>query len=91
MGVTQAGRDKGRGESGGGVNKHLSELNAAMPKGHKVVYDKTSHEYVALNLVVGEEVLRRPAATVDSWRRGNRGAVMATALKHEARRRGKTA
>ena len=70
------------------LSEHLSELNAAMPKGHKVVYDKTMHEYVVVNLVdTNTGLLRRPATTVDSWRRGNRGAVMATALKYEARRR----
>lgn len=68
------------------MSTHLSELNAAMPGELKVVYHKETECYVVIRKFTGLEVLRRKAAVVNTWRRGNRGAVLASAVRHLQRR-----
>lgn len=73
------------------MSTDLSELNAAMPAEFKVVYHRQTECYVVISKFTGLEVLRRNAEVVNTWRRGNRGAVLAAAVRYALRRQGRKA
>jgi hypothetical protein len=71
------------------MSVYLQEISEALPGAYKAIYDKTADAYIVLDREKKTEVMRRPSRVVGSWRRGQKGAVMASALRHELWRRRK--